>query len=374
MTRHATTLTLVSDGPVRVVVDGFALGDASRARGLGTVLRHLLPGLAAHPALDVVVLARPGVATPPGPTVVPLSRHDVRPRLALLEHEWRLPRDLRCAGADVVWSPANHPPRTTPAPLVQTLHDLTPLWWSSTETEHDARRWRRAAARIRGAARIVAVSRSSADQAVRILGVDPARVEVVPNGVDPSYSPGPGARTDVPYLLFVSAWGPHKGFAEAMAVVAALAALGYPHVLKIVGPNDSWMRARVDDVVVRAPRADRVEVLGYVDNLVDLYRGATALVCTSRAEGFGLPIVEAMACGTPVVAFDNTSIAEVAGDAGVLVADGDVDAFVRELRHLIDNDNLRAERSAAGLEQSARFRWDDAVSRYAEIFREVGNR
>src|SRR5947209_14635956 len=91
----------------------------------------------------------------------------------------------------------------------------------------------------------------------------------------------------------------------------------------MTGPNDEWMRGRVDEVLARATRPDRVEVLGFVDDLVDLYRGASALVFTSRAEGFGLPIVEAMACGTPVVAFDNTSIPEVAGDAGVLVPDGE---------------------------------------------------
>src|SRR5204862_3841800 len=137
--------------------------------------------------------------------------------------------------------------------------------------------------------RIVAVSRSSADQAVRLLGVDATRVEVVPNGVDQRFSPGPGPTDGDPYLLFVGAWGPHKGHAEAFATVGALAHAGYPHVLRAAGPADAWMQRRVQDVLTRAPRPDRVQLLGYVDDLAELYRGASALVFTSRAEGFGLP-------------------------------------------------------------------------------------
>jgi len=357
----------VSDGPVRVVVDGRALTDGSRDRGFGTTLRHLLPGLVAAPELDLVVLAEPDAALAVGAKAAPLRRHDLRPKLALLEHELRLPHDLRRAGPDVVWSPANQPPRHCVAPLVQTIHDLTPLVWPSPETDHDARRWKRSAARVRGASRVVAVSRSAADQAIRLLGVDATRVEVVPNGVDPVYAPG-DAGDGQPYLLFVGAWGPHKGHAEAFATVAALAEAGYPHVLRVAGPDDAWMQQRVKDVRASAARPDRVELLGYVSDLATLYRGASALVFTSRAEGFGLPILEAMACGTPVVAFANTSTPEVGGEAAVLVPDGDVAAMVNGVRRVLDDPAFASDRRDAGLVQAARFRWDDAVARYVELF------
>ena len=353
---------------MRVVVDGRSLTDSSRDRGFGTTLRHVLPGLVASAALDVVVLADPDAALPERTTVIPLRRHDVRPKLALLEHEWRLPQDLRHAHPDVVWSPANQPPRRCAAPLVQTIHDLTPLVWPSPETEHDARRWKRSAARLRDASRIVTVSRSSADQVIRVLGVDAARVEVVPNGVDEQYAPGAGPDLDGPYLLFVGAWGPHKGHAEAFATIAGLADAGYPHVLRVAGPGDAWSQQRVQEVLAGASRPERIEVLGYVDDLVRVYQGASALVFTSRAEGFGLPIVEAMACGTPVVAFSNTSVPEVAGDAAVLVRDGDVGAMVDAVRRVLDEPAYARERREAGIRQAARFRWDDAVARYVEIF------
>jgi len=121
-------------------------------------------------------------------------------------------------------------------------------------------------------------------------------------------------------------------------------------------------------VLARAARPERVQLLGYVDDLAALYRGASALVFTSRAEGFGLPILEAMACGTPVVAFSNTSVPEVAGDAAVLVRDGDVAAMARGVRRVLEEPALASELRAAGLEQAARFRWDDAVAQYVEIF------
>ena len=226
----------------RVVVDGFALTDGSQFRGLGTFLRNVLGGLTAQPDLDLVVLARPAAELPAGVRRQKLSRHDVRARLAHLEHEFRLPGDLRRGGGDVVWSPGTHPPRRCRAPLVQTLHDLTPLVFPHWASEYEARRWKRSAAQVRRAARVVTDSRSSADQAIQLLGVEPGRVEVVPLGIEPQFEPGPVAAHDPPYLLYVGAWGPHKGYAEAMAVIAAIADDGWPHHLRIVGRRTNGPR------------------------------------------------------------------------------------------------------------------------------------
>ncbi len=355
----------------RVAVDASELGGGVRLRGMGHVLRRLLDGLSSEPAIDLVALVRPTTDLPDGVERIPVARWDLRPRLSHLEHDLRLPRDLRRTAADVVWSPSNHPPRRTRAPLVQTLHDLIPLSLPDRSTAQEARRWRRRAGRLRAARTVITVSRWSADETIRLLGVEPSRVEVVYNGVDPVFTPEPPesavASDRRPYLLAVAAYGVHKALDVAMALVAALAEHGYPERLVIAGPQDEWMAARVAELVARAPRPDLVDVVGWVDDLPALYRGASALVCTSRAEGFGLPAAEAMACGVPVVAFANSAIPEVVGDAGVLVADGDLAAFVDALRRVLDSPNLAAELRAAGPQRAARFRWDSAVASYRDL-------
>ncbi len=350
-----------------LAVDAWALSDGSQYRGIGTYLRHVLAGLAERPDVDPVAIADCDVALPPGVRRRPVA-HRLRWPLQEAEHDLRLRRAIPAAGCRVFWSPAQSPPQRCQVPWVQTLHDLTPLVFVHPETARDRRHWLRAGPRLRSAAAVVCPSRSSADQGVRYLGLDPSRVHVVANGVDERFRPGRAAPADPPYLLLVGAWGPHKGFTEALAVIAALARAGYPHRLRLVGRQDAWMARQLHRAVEAAERPDRVDVVGYVDNLVDAYRAATALLMPSRAEGFGLPAAEAMACGTPVVAFANTALPEVLGDAGVLVPDGDVPAMVDAVRAVIDDGALRARLRTAGPRRAGAFSWARTVDQLADVF------
>src|SRR5207245_1146630 len=133
---------------------------------------------------------------------------------------------------------------------------------------------------------------------------------------------------------------------------------------KIVGRIAPWIRARLEETVAASRRPDRVRLLGYVEGdeaLADLYRAASAVIVTSRDEGFGFPAVEAMACGTPVLAFANTSITEVVGDGGLLVNDGDVEAMTNALRTLLDSPARAAELSERALERARHFSWARSV-------------
>lgn len=386
-----------------VAVDAGGLADASELRGIGTYLRHVLAGLAGHPDVSVVALAGPRVALPAGVRRLPVRRvvparlpvagpgkggGGRRPatlalryastRWAPLEHDLLLPRDLaraaRC-GADVALIPGLPPPRRSPLPWVQTVHDVIPLSRPDPLAARETARWRRLGPRIRAAAAVIAVSRYSAGEAVAHLGLDPARVHVVPNGVDPAFRPeGPAAPADPPYVLYVGSWGAHKGIGEAVAVVDRLAAAGLPHRLVIAGPQDARQRERIAAHVAAAARPERVEVVGYVADLPALYRGAAALVVTSRCEGFCLPAAEAMACGTPVVAFDNSALPEVVGDGGVLVPDGDVDAMAGALRAVLEDPSARRDLAAAGIRRAARYRWEACVAAHAEILASVAGR
>jgi len=166
----------------------------------------------------------------------------------------------------------------------------------------------------------------------------------------------------------VGAWGPHKGYAEAMEVIAGMADAGHPHRLVIAGRQDEWMQAQVQRLLDRSRRPELVEVAGYVEDLPSLYRGAAAVVVTSHHEGFGLPALEAMASGTPVVAFANTAIPEVVGDGGTLVPDGDMAALVRAVRALAEDDSVRRSHVGRGLRRAAQFSWRRSAEAHAAVY------
>ena len=359
----------------RIVVDGRGLADASAFRGIGTYLRGLLPPLAKEPGIDVTVLAPASTPVPPGAELRPVRRR-APGRFATAEHDLRLPGDLRRAAGDVVHSPALDPPRRCDRPWVQTLHDVIPLVLDAQALTVERRRWARYAPRFRAADAVIAVSKHCADQAVDVLGLDPNAVHVVHHGVDERFSPtGDRAEADPPYVLYVGEFDVRKGYEEAFAVIGHLAEAGLPHRLRVAGRIAPWVADEVDRLVRAAPRPDRIDLLGYVDHdhLPALYRGADAAVVTSRYEGFGLPAAEAMACGAPVVSFANTSLIEVVGDGGELVADGDVVAFAEAVRSILTDDRRREEAVERSTTRGASFRWERSARAHAEIFRSVSS-
>lgn len=358
---------------VSVLLDATPLAGAAAYRGVGTYVRQLASALAREPDLRVLALD-PGVELPAGVTSVPIRRR-APGRLQATEQELRLPIDLRRAARaeiDVFHSTGIDAPRRCPRPFVQTLYDVIPLVSDDPALAKVRRRWGRLAPRYRRADAVIAISRHAADDGIRTLGLDPGRVSVAPLGVGPDYTPeGPAASADEPYLLSVGEHSRRKGLAEAFAVIGELADAGYPHHLRVAGRIAPWVRPELEALRRRAAHPERIELLGWVPDLAALYRGATALVVASRYEGFGLPAVEAMACGTPVVAFDNSATSEVVGGGGLLVTDGDVPALTAALRALIDDDSGRRELGRRGLARARHFDWDACARTHAEVYRSV---
>jgi len=204
----------------------------------------------------------------------------------------------------------------------------------------------------RRADHVLVVSERTRSDVVALYGVSGERVTVTPNGVDPSFSPGAGGAG---YLLFVGAIQARKRPLEALE---AARTVGLP--LLVAGPEK-------DAVLAGALREGGAELRGYVSKqeLARLYRGAAALVLPSRFEGFGLPVLEAMACGTPVVAADEPALREVGGEAAIYAEDGDFGAAVR--RALAQ----RAALSAAGIERAKLFSWEETARRTAAVYRRL---
>jgi glycosyltransferase involved in cell wall biosynthesis len=309
---------------------------------VAALLRHLP---AAAPDLRFVAITRRPDLVPPGVEAVELPARIQELRVAL-----GLPRLLRrmrpaLAHFQYAISPA------CPCPAVITVHDLS--FEHGLMGAKDGLLFRLVVPRsARRAARVLTVSERSRRDLVERYGLPPERVVVTPNGVDAVFTPGNGAGG---YLLFVGAVQERK---DPLAAAEAAAQVGLP--LVVAGP-------RKDEALARELERRGADVRGYVerDELAGLYRGAAALVLPSRHEGFGLPVLEAMASGTPVVAAPDPALREVAGDAALFAEPAELaDAIRRAVAE-------RPALVAAGLERVRAFTWEETARRTAAVYREV---
>ena len=205
---------------------------------------------------------------------------------------------------------------------------------------------------VQRAARVLAISERTKRDLVELYGVDPGRIVVTPLGVDAVFAPG-DERDD--FLLFVGAIQERKD-----PRAAALAAREVGRRLVVVGPTK-------DEGLAEELRGLGAELRGYVDReeLARLYRRAACLVFPSRYEGFGLPVLEAMASGTPVVASPDEAVREVADGAAVYAEPGELAAAVQDALGRAD------ELGRAGIERARGFSWADTARRTAGVYREV---
>ena len=300
--------------------------------GIGRYVRHLLDHL-------------PEVGVDP----VPFSGG----RLTYQSWQWiRRPR-VRAEG-DLVHAPSLAVPAPGRRPLVVTVHDLVFERFPEYLTPHGVRFHRRGlAVTSREAAAVVAPSAFVRDELLE-HGMSPDRVFVAHHGVAPpppldGVTPGAAGP---PFALFVGTVEPRKGLDTLLDAVAALRASGHPELTLVVAGAHGWG----DLPDLQQPWVDwRRDV---DDRTLDaLYAQAVALALPSRYEGFGLPVVEAMAHGCPVVTSTAACLPEIAGDAGLLVPPDDVDALAGALAALLDDEPARAALAARGRERADRFTW-----------------
>jgi glycosyltransferase involved in cell wall biosynthesis len=305
-----------------------------------------------------------------------------------LSRRFDLPRLEWFIRFDVLLAPNFIPPPTRARRLVVTVHDLAFRRFPET-APHGTRWWLgRLDRALAGAVRIIAVSESTRRDLLELYGVRPERVVVIPHGVDRDVFRPASAQEleavrrrfgiDGPYLLSLGGIEPRKNLPGLVRAFAALPA-GIRPTLVIAGVGVAWnpeggraLDEVLDEVSPEVRR--RIAMVGYVAGAdkAALIGGAEALVYPSLYEGFGLPVLEAMACGTPVLTSDLSALPEVAGGAAVLVDPRDVDSVRDGMERLLTDDGLRERLAEAGMARATAFSWTETARRTAAVLREVG--
>jgi glycosyltransferase involved in cell wall biosynthesis len=331
-----------------VVIDADVLG--RRRTGDETHVSNLLRELGRQ-ATDVrlVALTRRPDLVPDG-----VEPYALRARSQELRMAFGVPLALRRLRPALVHFQHVLPPLDR-TPGVVTVHDLSFERDPSAMGRLDRLAFRTFVPRsVRRAVRVLTVSERTKRDLVELYRVDPGKVVVTPNGVDPAFAPGPGSG-DGGYLLYVGAIHARK---DPLAAADAAAAAGLR--LVVVGPeNDADLAAEL--------RHRGAELRGYLDvrELAEVYRRASVLILPSRYEGFGLPVLEAMASGTPVVASGDAALREVAGDAALYANRDELGAAV------VRAPAARARLVAAGLDRARAFSWAEAARVTLGVYREA---
>jgi alpha-1,3-rhamnosyl/mannosyltransferase len=273
------------------------------------------------------------------------------------------------------------PYRVRAARRVLTIHDLTLLLFPEWHpAERLARMVPALEPAVTRASHIITPSRSTRDDVLKLLPVDPERVSVIPEGVAPIFTPRPAAEVAARlaplglraggYLLFMGTIEPRKNLLRLLRAIELTPATIGPLVL---AGGHGWNNAAIRATADRLARGGRVRSLGYVPDELRpiLLSGARAFVYPSLYEGFGLPPLEAMACGTPVLTSNVSSLPEVVGDAALFVSPDDVDGLAAALARLWDDETLRADLRARGLAQARRFSWERTARSTLDVYRAV---
>ncbi|MHB1295839.1 MAG: glycosyltransferase family 4 protein [Anaerolineae bacterium] len=306
-----------------------------------------------------------------------------RPAARILWEQLAQPFAARSARLDLLHVPVYVGPLVAPCPIVVTLHDLA--FFRYPELFRPPNRLylqRMTALTVRHAAHVIADSESTRVDAIRLLDISEERITVVPAGVDEVMRPMDDvagvralrARYGLPerIILFLGTLEPRKNLPVLLEAYALLRARGVPHKLVIAG-GKGWYYDTIDAAVQRLRLEGDVIFPGFVpqEELPLWYNAAELFVYPSLYEGFGLPPLEAMACGTPVVVSDAPALAEVVGDAGLQVASQDAAGLAEAMARVLDDPACAANLAEAGRRRAQAYSWSVTALRTAQVYHRV---
>ena len=297
--------------------------------------------------------------------------------------QWLLPLELRPLGLDLLHCPDFIPPFRRSCPAVITVHDLAFLRFPGLLTDESKSYYGQIFRAVQSADHIIAVSESTKRDLVALAGADERKITVVYEAAGEMFCPAQAATVRAakqrygiagPYLLFVSTIEPRKNIPfllQAYARMKETWPTGSASPRLVLAGKKGWLYESIFEVLDQLGLGDSVICTGGVaiEDLPALYSGALCFVLPSLYEGFGLPVLEAMSCGAPVIASNTSSLPEVVGDAAILVDPQDLLGLAAAMQRLCQDEALRRQMSGRGVTQAARFSWQRAARETLAVYR-----
>jgi glycosyltransferase involved in cell wall biosynthesis len=359
-----------------------SLAESYRSAGISWYIQNLLRHL---PDVDpgiayTVFLGEKRYMGGSGLHLVPSRLPTQRPEVRIFWEQVIQPWAIRRAGVDLIHGMALVGPAASACPSLVTIHDLSFLFYPHNSPA-SKRLYLRTFTKlsVQRARRVIAISENTKRDVVQQYGISPDKVDRIYYGLDPDFRPLPGEqvaafrdRQGLPkrFILFVGTLEPRKNVVRLIEAYARLP--GYSPPLLLVG-GKGWLYNEIFARVEQLDLADRVRFVGYIpgEELPWWYNAADLFVYPSVYEGFGLPPLEAMACRTPVITANATSVPEVVGDAAMLVNPRDPVEIAAAIEMLLSSDELRDELVKKGAERAAAFNWRRSAQETRKIYARV---